>query len=58
MDSFGVRKCFLSKSKLDGKVKRGFTYCKECVQRINKRNHLCTHHQDEGLIVLYDCMFH
>ena len=44
---FGVRKGFLSKSKLYGKVTTRFTYCKEGVRRLNKQNHLYTCHQDE-----------
>jgi hypothetical protein len=45
---FGVRKKFINKSKLDGKVtSRGFVCCKEGVRVVDKRDHLYTCHRDE-----------
>ncbi|XP_059454937.1 protein FAR1-RELATED SEQUENCE 5-like [Corylus avellana] len=45
---YGVRKGFLNKSKLDGKVTtRGFTCCRAGVRGIDKRNHLYTRHRYE-----------
>lgn len=44
----GVRKKFINKSKLDGKVtSRGFVCCKESVRGVDKWDHLYTRRRDE-----------